>query len=173
MTKFAIGALMIPFALAAAQRADVIGVPNFHQVNERIFRGAQPTPEGFQALAKMGVKTVVDLRREPAQFQGEQRIVEGLGMKFLSVPMTLHAPTDGQISRVLQELNSTTGPVFVHCQGGRDRTGTVIACYRKTHDGWDSEKALSEASLDGMRRDVRMRKYIRKFQTLADTRGSG
>jgi protein tyrosine/serine phosphatase len=160
--------LMIPFGLAAAEP---VGVPNFHQVNEKIYRGAQPTAEGFQALAKMGIKAIVDLRREPEQFQAEQRAVEALGMKFLSVPMTLHAPTDQQVSRVLQELNSNTGPVFVHCQGGRDRTGTVIACYRKIHDAWDSKKALDEANLDGMRRDVGMRKYIRDFQTLADARG--
>src|SRR5579859_3850375 len=81
MTKLAIGTLIIPFALAAAQPADI---QNFHQVSERIYRGAQPTPEGFRALAQMGIKTVVDLRREPEQFQAEQRIVEALGMKFLS-----------------------------------------------------------------------------------------
>jgi hypothetical protein len=63
MTKLAIGTLIIPFALAAAQP---VGVPNFHQVSERIYRGAQPTTEGFQELAKMGIKTVVDLRREPS-----------------------------------------------------------------------------------------------------------
>ena len=141
-----------------------MGVPNFHQVNERIYRGAQPTGEGFLALARMGIKTIVDLRREPEQFQAEQRMVEALGMRFLSVPMTLHAPTNQQISRVLEELNSSAGPVFVHCQGGRDRTGTVIACYRMSHDGWDSKEALTEAKLDGMRRDVGMRKYVRKFR---------
>src|SRR5579864_9397813 len=120
----------------------------------------------------MGIKTVVDLRREPEQFQAEQRIVEALGMKFLSVPMSMQAPTEEQIARVMQELNSNAGPVFVHCHGGRDRTGTVIACYRKNHDAWDSQKALQEADLAGMRRDVGMRKYVRKFQPLADTRAS-
>lgn len=169
MTKLAIGTLIIPFALAAAQP---IGVQNFHQVSEQIYRGAQPTTEGFQELAKMGIKTVVDLRREPEQFQAEQRTVEALGMKFLSVPMSMQAPTEEQVSRVMQELNSNAGPVFVHCHGGRDRTGTVIACYRKAHDAWDSQKALQEADLAGMRRDVGMRKYVRKFQTLADARGS-
>ena len=146
--------LIIPFGLAAAEPN---GLPNFHQVNERIYRGAQPTVEGFQALAEMGIKTIVDLRREAGQARREQQVVEALGMKFLSVPMTLSAPTDEQISRVMQELNSNAGPVFVHCHGGRDRTGTVIACYRKTHDAWDSEKALDEANLAGMRRDARRR----------------
>ena len=173
MTKLAIGTLIIPilpFALAAAQPA---GVENFHQVSERIYRGAQPTEDGFRELAKMGIKTVVDLRREAAQARREQRIVEALGMKFLSVPMQMEAPTDEQISRVMQELNSETGPVFVHCHGGRDRTGTVIACYRKAHDKWDTQKALEEANLDGMRRDVGMRKYVGRFgSSLADGRAS-
>ena len=163
MTRLVVGmTLIVSFGLAAQQPT---GVPNFHQVNESIYRGAQPTREGFQALMKLGIKTIVDLRHEAAQVRKEQRIVEALGMKFLSVPMTMHAPTDVQISRAMQELNSGTAPVFVHCQGGRDRTGTVIACYRKAHDGWDTQKALDEANLDGMRRDVGMRKYVRKFRT--------
>jgi len=166
MNKLAFGTLVISFALAAAQPS---GVQNFHQVNDNIYRGAQPTAEGFQALAQMGIKTVVDLRKEPPQARQERRTVESLGMKFLSVPMTMHAPTDEQISRVMQELNSTAVPVFVHCHGGRDRTGTVIACYRKAHDSWGNEEALDEANLAGMRRDVGMRKYVRKFGAAGDT----
>ncbi|HWY46672.1 MAG TPA: tyrosine-protein phosphatase [Bryobacteraceae bacterium] len=169
MIKLVIGMLTIPLALAAA---DPMGLPNFHQVNDRIYRGAQPTVEGFQALAQMGIKTIVDLRREDGQIREEQRTVESLGMKFLSVPMEMGAPTDQQMSRVMQELNSNAGPVFVHCHGGRDRTGTVIACYRKTHDAWDSQKALDEANLAGMRRDARMRKYVQKLATRADAGAS-
>lgn len=160
MMKLAIGALMIPFALTAAEPS---GIQNFHQVNDRIYRGAQPTKDGFRALAQMGIKTVIDLRREAEQARAERQIVESLGMKFLSLPMTMSAPTDQQISRVMQELNTNLGPVFVHCHGGRDRTGTVIACFRKTHDGWDAQKALDEANLDGMRRDTGMRKYVQKL----------
>ena len=39
-------------------------IPNFHQVNQHVYRGGQPGPGAWQNLAKMGVKTVVDLRRE-------------------------------------------------------------------------------------------------------------
>ena len=161
MTKLGIAiTLAVPMWLAAAEPS---GVENFHMVSENVYRGAQPTVEGFQTLAKMGINTIVDLRHEASQAHAEQRIVEALGMRFLSVPMTMHAPTDQQVSQVLSVLTSGAEKVFVHCQGGRDRTGTVIACYRIKHDGWDCEKALTEAKLDGMRRDVGMKKYVRKF----------
>ena len=67
--------MIIHFGLAAAEPS---GVPNFHQVSDKIYRGAQPMSEGFQALAKMGIKTIVDLRREAAQARGEQQVVEAL-----------------------------------------------------------------------------------------------
>jgi uncharacterized protein (TIGR01244 family) len=165
VTKLAIAALMLPFGLAAEQP---VGVPNFQQLSEKIYRGAQPSEAGFRALAKMGIRTIVDLRREAVQVRSEQQMVEALGMRFLSVPMTMHAPTNEQISRVMEELSTNAGPVFVHCHGGKDRTGTVIACYRKAHDGWDAQKALDEANLHGMKRDVGMRKYVREFGSSAD-----
>ena len=157
-------AFLFPSWLGAVEP---VGIENFHQVSPNLYRGAQPTIEGFRALAKLGIKTVVDLRHTNAQAQAEQKIVQELGMKFLSVPMSMRAPTDEQIAKVFSELNS--GPVFVHCRGGRDRTGTVIACYRIAHDAWDSQKALVEATSDGMRKDPGMKRYVRRFRGLSAT----
>ena len=48
---------------ASAFAADhVTGVSNFHKVNDNLYRGGQPTAEGFKALAHLGIKTIVDLR---------------------------------------------------------------------------------------------------------------
>ena len=163
MDNFAVVTLLLaPITLIAQP----VGVPNFRQVSESVYRGAQPSPEGFRTLAKLGIKTVVDLRHKNSQARVEQRRVEALGMRFLSVPMTMGAPTDQQVSRVLETLGPNAGPVFVHCHGGRDRTGTVIACYRIAHDQWDSEKALDEAKSAGMRmrRDLEMEKFVRMFR---------
>ena len=38
------------------------GIENFYQVDQNVFRGAQPSEAGFKYLAKIGVKTVIDLR---------------------------------------------------------------------------------------------------------------
>ena len=61
--------------------------------------------------------------------------------------------------------DSTTGPVFVHCQRGADRTGAVIASYRIEHDGWDSARALKEAMANGMSFfQIPRQSFIRNFQ---------
>src|ERR1700729_1528727 len=69
------------------------GIQKFEQVNEHLYRGAQPAEQGFRALAKMGIRTVVDLRDRAAQSHWEKQVVESLGMRFVVVPMSMHAPT--------------------------------------------------------------------------------
>jgi tyrosine-protein phosphatase SIW14 len=34
--------------------------------------------------------------------------------------------------------------VYVHCQGGRHRTGAMTAVYRMTQDGWTADRAYQE-----------------------------
>ncbi len=143
------------------------GIKNFYQVNQHVYRGAQPDKEGFGFLTKLGVKTVIDLRESDARSRMEERLVTTAGMRYLNVPMTgLTPPTDVEISKILGILeNENTGPVFVHCKRGADRTGAVIAAYRIDHDGWDNDRALKEAMDRGMSFFQLPRQgYIRSFQ---------
>jgi uncharacterized protein (TIGR01244 family) len=143
------------------------GVSNFQQVNSRVYRGAQPEPDAFGNLARLGVKTVLDLREDPAQASAEERLVRAAGMRFVSIPMLgLSKPTDDQIARALAILTDDAAvPVFVHCRRGADRTGTVIACYRIALDHWRAQKAIAEARSLGMSFVERaMRQYILDFQ---------
>lgn len=144
------------------------GVPNFHQVNELIYRGGQPTEHGWSSLAGLGVKTVVDLRREDEHSaRAERKAVEAAGMRYINVPMNgVVAPPDEKIAKTLALLESSSeGPVFVHCKRGADRTGTVIACYRIRHDHWDNPKALKEAKSFGMSwTQIGMKRYIESFR---------
>jgi tyrosine-protein phosphatase SIW14 len=147
--------------------ADVTGVRNFHQVSDHIFRGAQPTSEGFQSLAKLGVKTVIDLRETGSRSRTEQQIVEHDGMRYVSVPLNgMQAPSDAQVSKLLALLgDSSKGPVFIHCRRGADRTGTILACYRIANDHWTNDKALGEARSFGMAWfEKAMQAYVLHYQ---------
>jgi len=144
------------------------GLPNFKIVNDRILRGGQPSDDGFKKLAERGVKTVVDLRWiNEHSIPHEKEIVEADGMRFISVPMKgLSAPTQEQMTKVLSILeDSNSWPVFIHCRRGSDRTGTVLACYRISHDHWQNQKALEEAKAYGLSSFERaMRSFIQHFQ---------
>jgi uncharacterized protein (TIGR01244 family) len=144
-------------------------LPNFHFVDDRIYRGAQPAPQGWNILANLGVKLVIDLRRDGELgehwIRAEQAAVEAAGMRYVSVPMSgWAAPDRQQILRVLASLESGQR-VFVHCRAGKDRTGTVIACYRIVHNHWSNQRALSETTSLGMGpRKVAMQEYILSFR---------
>ena len=89
-----------------------------------------------------------------------------MGSSYTNIPMSgVGRPRDEQIRQVLALFESDLAPVFIHCQYGCDRTGTVIACYRIQHGGWSSELALREAERHGISKlEYQMRKYILAFR---------
>lgn len=160
--------------LEAASIPDLPGVPNFHQVDEHVFRGAQPNGEGFTALAKIGIKTVIDLRGGTS----ENKVVQRAGMHYVRLPWNgFTAPAESQVKTVLSLLtDSSDWPIFVHCRRGADRTGTAIACYRIAHDHWSNQQALAEAKTFGMSSiEIAMQRFILRFsapESASDTASS-
>jgi tyrosine-protein phosphatase SIW14 len=146
-------------------------LPNYHQVNEHVYRGGQPTDEGFRALSKAGIHTVIDLRPEGDEnnhsLKHEAEIVEASGMRYVSVPMHgMSTPPPEAVAKLLVLMNAENdGPVFVHCKRGADRTGAVIAAYRIQHDQWKNPDALKEAVSLGMSWfQFNMKKFVAAYQ---------
>src|SRR5438477_9096803 len=121
-----------------------IRIDNFGRINDKYYRGAQPDRGDYSALASLGVKTVIDLTQDGRA--DEQGMVERAGMKFYRIPLTTSdRPADAAVTRFLKLVNDPANqPVYVHCQGGRHRTGVMTAVYRMTQDGWSADRAYAE-----------------------------
>ena len=126
----------------------IAGVKNFEIVSERIWRGAQPTAEGFHSLERLGVKTVLNLRSD----HDDLPLLIGTDLKYLRVPMYAWDPDQGQVAQLVLVMatldrlrrDPQRSPVFVHCAAGRDRTGYTIAAYRMIFENWSANDAIEE-----------------------------
>ena len=145
-------------------------IPNFDRVNDKLYRGGQPSEAGLLELGAFGIKRVIDLRETGRATENERAALSKLGIKYINVPMSgFSAPTGEQIAKILKLLNDEgPWPTFVHCRRGKDRTGTVIACYRIQHDRWSNQRALDEAKAHGMGPwELGMHNFILRFQAAA------
>lgn len=129
------------------------GIQNFDQVDSRLFRGAQPSHEAILGLAGQGVGLIVCLREDPPPGEGAWCVEAG--MQLVQVGMSgTRLPTREQVEQALGAIDGflvacPSNRVFVHCQYGCDRTGTVVACYR-VRQGWTAEDAYREAKIYGL-----------------------
>ena len=138
----------VPAERTIARKLAVKGVPRLGEVSPTLFRGAQPTQQGFQRLAEMGISIVVDLRIRGRK--GERKEVTSLGMRFVQIPWNCFHPEDTDMARFLKLLHDNRGKkVFVHCQTGDDRTGMIIAAYRIAEEGWTAKEAMKEMEAYG------------------------
>jgi protein tyrosine/serine phosphatase len=142
--------LTLSVAAPAAAQTSVTGrlsritIDNFGEVNPHYFRGAQPKGHDYADLAALGIKTVIDLTKDGDQ--NEKQLVENAGMSFHRIPLTTTSrPDAAAVEEFLKLVNDHVNqPVYVHCQGGRHRTGTMTAIFRMTQDGWSADRAFDE-----------------------------
>lgn len=136
----------------ASQQPQEKLLPRFQKINEMLYRGAQPLDSGMERLAELGIKTVINLRGENEITRSEETAARASGLSYFSVPLRdLSAPTDKQVEKILGLINDAPNwPVFIHCNHGKDRTGTIIAVYRISQDGWTGDEAKAEAKRMGM-----------------------
>ena len=141
-------------------------IENFDKVDDKLYRGAQPNAVGIEALKARGITTVINFRAADDCWGEEESYVTNAGMAYIQVPLNaMSAPSKAVIERILSYISHSPGPVFVHCQFGCDRTGTVVACYRIRVQEQSQEIALQDAEEHGMSAfEVGMKKFIRNFQ---------
>jgi protein tyrosine phosphatase (PTP) superfamily phosphohydrolase (DUF442 family) len=129
-----------------ARPVAVDGAPNLHQVSKDLYRGAQPNRAGMAGLEKAGVRTVLNLR----SFNSDRGELEGTRLGYVHLTMKAWHPEYKEAVAFLKLVGDPAKtPVFVHCQHGADRTGTLCAIYRVAVQGWSKEEAVREMTDGG------------------------
>jgi tyrosine-protein phosphatase SIW14 len=121
-------------------------VANLYRVESGLYRGAQPNAAGFQELARLGVRTVLDL----AGGDGDGPLAGDESLKLFHVPMSAWGLHDDLVLEALRIMTEPENrPLMVHCRHGADRTGAMVALYRVVVQGWSKEKAVREMDNGG------------------------
>jgi len=149
-----------------------IKIKNFGQMDERFFRGERPDEGDYAALAALGVKTIIDLTDNSKEY--EQPAVERAGLRYINIPMVDKSyPSMDQVNEFLKVVDDPeTGKFYVHCAGGRHRTGVMGAVYRFKKDNWNLDQVLAEMDQyefgsgmgHGKQRDF-VKDYWKQFQS--------
>ena len=153
---------------AYGEKLHIRGIPNAGKISEGLYRGAQPRQGGLAELKKLGITTIVDLRREdPQKADAERREAAALGLRFVYIPVSgWRPPSAGQVAHFLELFRNDPKPtVFVHCRFGDDRTGTFVATYRIAVDQWTPKRALGEMYFFGFNGlwHPSMKRFVQEF----------
>jgi protein tyrosine phosphatase (PTP) superfamily phosphohydrolase (DUF442 family) len=112
-----------------------------------LYRSGQLSPDELeQAVARFGIRTVVNLRLPTENGTEEKAVARSLGVDYRNYPM----PGDGfglesQFREFLELFDQPERqPVLVHCARGTCRTGAAVAMYRFERDGWTIEDVQRE-----------------------------
>lgn len=141
---FAVLSLVFVSSITAVAQHANIKIKNFGQLDERFYRGGQPKEEDYKHLAAIGINTIIDLRNDPKEY--EKREAEAAGIRYVNIPMSdKKYPDAASIDKILKLIDDpSTGKFFVHCAGGRHRTGVIGAVYRFHHYNWNYDQVYAE-----------------------------
>ena len=146
-----------------AERIELVGVERLARLNQNLYRGAQPTEEGFSNLKALGIKTIINLRSDNT----EEKVCRRLCFAHYHIKTETDTPPKAEQVRQFMQIatNSENQPVFFHCQFGADRTGMMAALYRVLYDEWSNEEAISEMEYFGFHGIwYKLKGYVKNFK---------
>lgn len=131
----------------------VAGVRNFAKLESTIACGGATTPEGIAELKKLGYNSIINVREASengANIEAATAAAKEAGVKYVHLPMNGQSPDPAVADRFLEAvLAPANQPVFVHCGSG-NRAAALWMVKRLVVDGWDAERAGTEAAALGL-----------------------
>ena len=147
--KVSILVLLAAFSAFGAAGIDE-PIPNLQQPKYMIFTAGQPTAVGFDQIAAMGVKTVINVLPEKECLEGEDIVVTSNGMEYQQLPFDPAGLSMEKLGKFAELLSRAEKPVLIHCSTG-NHVGGLWFAYRVLLNNASLPQALKEARRIGMK----------------------
>ena len=124
--------------------------PNRHRLSADTWRAAQPLPHQVRAIARRGIRTIVNLRGEVgiSTYAFEQQACKEAGLKLVDFRIRSRAAPDRAELLAARDLFANVEyPMLMHCKSGADRVGLMSALYLHVRHGVPIEQAKRQLSL--------------------------
>ena len=147
------GAIAAASPQTAVTRASVPGIVNFGYLSNTVACAGATAPAALAEISKLGYASVVNLRvaTEPgAQIEASAAAAKTAGLHFVHLPFDASAPDPMLVDKFIATVTDRKNqPVFIHCASA-NRAAALWMIKRMVVDGWDAERASTEASELGM-----------------------
>jgi protein tyrosine/serine phosphatase len=123
---------------------------NKHRIAPGVYRSAQPSPAQLAALARKGIKTIVNLRgqRDCGSYRLQVEACRRLGLKLVNFPLqSRDAPAAEVIHQARKLFQEVEYPILLHCKSGADRAGLMSALIMYMKEGKPIREAAKQLSL--------------------------
>ncbi|TWB52259.1 fused DSP-PTPase phosphatase/NAD kinase-like protein [Nitrospirillum viridazoti] len=123
---------------------------NMFKISPRLYRSSQPTPRHIAQAARLGVRTVINLRGRRDNcgswvLEDEACTRHGLTLVNFAVN-SRDAPKKHILHQARQIWRDAQYPVLMHCKAGSDRVGFMSVLYQFVHEGVPLKTALGQLS---------------------------
>jgi protein tyrosine/serine phosphatase len=145
-------------------------IPNFHKVDNDLYRGGHPTCEGLSKLEALGIRSFIDLGGAQASLRRCKSAAARAGMQFISFKISiprvvLLGVPDQRLRTLFASIQRARKPIFLSCSLGRDRTGLIAALYRMKRGEMSFPEAEREAIYYGYRpRFIGLRRALERYR---------
>lgn len=126
----------------------------------------------LQGLLRVGISCFINLM-EPNELDHEKKpfddyvpmlkklaAEQGIQLDYHNIPIVdRNIPSEQTMRGILDTIDKSMAlgkPVYVHCWGGKGRTGTVVACWlseKRQMSGLDAIATIAELRIDDPKRD--------------------
>jgi uncharacterized protein (TIGR01244 family) len=146
-------ALILTMLPQAPVKETLTGATHVTRVDAALMCGGATSPDAFPELKKQGFASIINLRQANetgVDVPASQAAAQSAGLKYVHIPVNPSSPDPAAVDTFVRAVTDPANqPMYIHC-GTANRVGALWLVKRVVVDGWDVERAVSEAEAIGL-----------------------